>query len=105
MARTASLTLTRSRFAFFAVALLTVKRNDRPVTIRVKVEDIGHELRSRSGSDAISASKYCEGRNHRRPTWVAWHPTKLMEVQNMKPRSSIPHAEVLQDLAGAVLLE
>jgi hypothetical protein len=48
VARTASLTLTRSRFAFFAVALLTVKRKDRPMTIRAKVEDIGHELRSRS---------------------------------------------------------
>jgi hypothetical protein len=54
VARTASLTLTRSRrFALFAVALLTVKRNDRPRTIRVKVEDIGPELRSRSGSGAI----------------------------------------------------
>jgi hypothetical protein len=54
LARTASLTLTRSpRFALFAVALLTVKRNDRPMTIRVKVEDIGHELRSRSSSRAI----------------------------------------------------
>ena len=46
MARTASLTLARSRrSALFAVALLTVKRNDGPMTIRVKVEDIGHELR------------------------------------------------------------
>jgi hypothetical protein len=46
VARTASLTLARSRrSALFALALLTVKRNDRPMTIRVKVKDIGHELR------------------------------------------------------------
>jgi hypothetical protein len=50
--RVPPLTLARSRrFALFAVALLTVKRNDRPMTIRVKVEDIGRSSRdSRSGS-------------------------------------------------------
>jgi hypothetical protein len=44
VARTASLTLTRRGL------------------LRAKVEDIGREWRSRSGSGAISASKYCEGR-------------------------------------------